>query len=130
MRPGARFSLKPYGALWFCLTALALGCISIAPCAAAQQSPSPRVDQLEGAAPSESEPELIEPEEIAPNEMAPGQMTPPGETAPGQAAKPDTKQDGGEAPPPRSTEESKRDKLDLSTDNLPLSDPVERPKML
>jgi tetratricopeptide (TPR) repeat protein len=105
--------------------------LSIAPRwgAAVQESPSPRVDQLEGAAPGESEPELIEPDEMAPNEMAPDQMN-PGETAPGQAAKPDTKQGGDEATPPRSTEESKRDKLDLSTDNLPLSDPVERPKML
>jgi tetratricopeptide (TPR) repeat protein len=52
--------------------------LSIAPRwdAAAQESPSPRVDQLEGAAPGESEPELIEPDEMAPNEMAPDQMTP------------------------------------------------------
>ena len=127
MRPGSSFWLKPYGALSFCLAALAFGCVAIGPSwyATAQESPSPRVDQLEGAAPGESEPELIEPDE-----MAPGQMPPPGETAPGQAAKPDTKQGGGDGPPPRSTEESKRDKLDLLTDNLPLSDPVERPKML
>jgi tetratricopeptide (TPR) repeat protein len=133
MRPGPRFCLKPCGAPWLCVAALTLALVlSIAPRwdAAAQESPSPRVDQLEGAAPGESEPELIEPDEMAPNEMAPDQMTPPGEAAPGQAAKPDTKQGGDEAPPPRSTEESKRDKLDLSTDNLPLSDPVERPKML
>jgi tetratricopeptide (TPR) repeat protein len=97
---------------------------------AAQESQPPRVDQLEGAAPGETEPELIEPDEIAPDEMAPDQVTPPSETTPGQVAKPDAKQGGDEGPPPRSTEESKRDKLDLSTDNLPLSDPVERPKML
>jgi tetratricopeptide (TPR) repeat protein len=132
MRPGPRFRLKLCGTPWLCVAALTLALVlSIAPRwgAAVQESPSPRVDQLEGAAPGESEPELIEPDEMAPNEMAPDQMN-PGETAPGQAAKPDTKQGGDEATPPRSTEESKRDKLDLSTDNLPLSDPVERPKML
>lgn len=132
MRPGPRFRLKLCGTPWLCVAALTLALVlSIAPRwgAAVQESPSPRVDQLEGAAPGESEPELIEPDEMAPNEMAPDQMN-PGETAPGQAAKPDTKQGGDEAPPPRSTEESKRDKLDLSTDNLPLSDPVERSKML
>src|SRR5262245_6221880 len=133
MRPGPRFCLKLCGAPWLCVAALTLALVlSVAPRwdAAAQESPSPRVDQLEGAAPGESEPELIEPDEMAPNEMAPDQMTRPGEAAPGQVAKPDTKQGGDEALPPRSTEESKRDKLDLSTDNLPLSDPVERPKML
>jgi tetratricopeptide (TPR) repeat protein len=92
------------------------------PEAAAQESP-PRVDQLEGPPPEEGEPDLIEPDEMAPEEVAPD------EALPGDAAKPETKK-GGEAPPPRSTEESKRDKLDLSTDNLPLSDPVERSKML
>lgn len=61
--------------------------------------------------------------------MAPDEMS-PGKSPPDQAAKPDAKKDGGEGPAPRSTEESKRDKLNLSTDNLPLSDPVERPKML
>jgi hypothetical protein len=132
MRSGLRFIPKPSGALSLCLTALALSCVLIAPRwdAAAHESPPPRVDQLEGAAPGENGPELIEPDEMAPDEMGPGQMMPPGETTPGQAAKPDTKQGGDDGPPPRSTEESKRDKLDLSTDNLPLSDPVERPKML
>lgn len=61
--------------------------------------------------------------------MAPDEMT-PGKPPPDQAAMPDAKKDGDEEPAPRSTEESKRDKLNLSTDNLPLSDPVERPKML
>jgi tetratricopeptide (TPR) repeat protein len=131
MRPGPRFYIKLCGAPSLCVSALALALIlSIAPRWEAAAQESPRVDQLEGPAPGESEPELIEPDEMAPNEMAPDQMTPPGETAPGEAAKPDSKQGGDEAPPPRSTEESKRDKLDLSTDNLPLSDPVERPKML
>jgi len=131
MRPDPRFCFKLCGAPLLCVAALAVALVlSIAPRWDATAQESPRVDQLEGPAPGESEPELIEPDEMAPNETAPDQMTSPGETAPGQAAKPDTKQGGDEAPPPRSTEESKRDKLDLSTDNLPLSDPVERPKML
>jgi tetratricopeptide (TPR) repeat protein len=97
-----------------------------APCpeAFAQESQPPGVEELEGAPSGQAEPDLIEPDEMAPDEMTPGK--PP----PDQAAMPDAKKDGDEEPAPRSTEESKRDKLNLSTDNLPLSDPVERPKML
>src|SRR5262249_16242164 len=88
------------------------------------ESQSPGVEELEGAPPGQAEPHLIEPDEMAPDEVVPGK------SPPDQAAKPDEKKDGDEGLAPRSTEESKRDKLNLSTDNLPLSDPVERPKML
>ncbi|HEY6670648.1 MAG TPA: tetratricopeptide repeat protein [Methyloceanibacter sp.] len=54
----------------------------------------------------------------------------PDEAAPPQTVKPDAKKGGNKAAPPHSAEESKEDKLDLSTDDLPLSDPVEKPKML
>lgn len=127
MWPGPRFCLRPYGPLSPCLAALALAGVALtAPCpeAFAQQSQPPGVEELEGAPSGQAEPDLIEPDEMAPDEMTPGK--PP----PDQAAKPDAKKDGDEEPAPRSTEESKRDKLNLSTDNLPLSDPVERPKML
>ncbi|HEY6921012.1 MAG TPA: tetratricopeptide repeat protein [Methyloceanibacter sp.] len=127
MWPGPRFCLRPYGPLSPCLAALALAGVALtAPCpeAFAQQSQPPGVEELEGAPSGQAEPDLIEPDEMAPDEMTPGK--PP----PDQAAMPDAKKDGDEEPAPRSTEESKRDKLNLSTDNLPLSDPVERPKML
>jgi tetratricopeptide (TPR) repeat protein len=124
---GPRFCLTPCGPLSLCLAALALACVALIgarPEAFAQESQSPAIEELEGAPAGETKPDLIEPDEAAPNEMAPE------DTVPGQAAKPEPKKDGDEGPAPRSTEESKRDKLNLSTDNLPLSDPVERPKML
>jgi len=127
MWPGPRFWLKLCGPLSLCLAALPLACVALTaprPEAFAQQSQPPGVEELEGAPPGQAEPDLIEPDEMAPDEMSPGK------SPPDQAAKPDAKKDGGEGPAPRSTEESKRDKLNLSTDNLPLSDPVERPKML
>jgi tetratricopeptide (TPR) repeat protein len=127
MRLGPRFHLKPYGPLSLYLAVLALACVALIaprPEAFAQESQSPGVEELEGAPPGQAEPDLIEPDEMAPDEVAPGK------SPPDQAAKPDAKKDGDEELAPRSTEESKRDKLNLSTDNLPLSDPVERPKML
>jgi tetratricopeptide (TPR) repeat protein len=127
MWPGPKFCLRPYGPLSPCLAALALAGVALtAPCpeAFAQESQPPGAEELEGAPYRQAEPDLIEPDEMAPDEMTPGK--PP----PDQAAKPDAKKDGDEEPAPRSTEESKRDKLNLSTDNLPLSDPVERPKIL
>ena len=122
MLVGPRFLMKAGVPLFLWLAALALGCFAlIVPSQAlAQESQPPTVEDLEGAPDGGAEPELIEPDEMAPDE-----------TAPDQTAKPDIKKDGDETPPPpRSTEESKRDKLDLSTDNLPLADPAERPKML
>jgi len=127
MWPGPTFWLKPCGPLSLCLAALPLACVALTaprPEAFAQQSQPSGVEELEGAPPGQAEPDLIEPDEMAPDEMSPGK------SPPDQPAKPDAKKDGGEGPAPRSTEESKRDKLNLSTDNLPLSDPVERPKML
>jgi tetratricopeptide (TPR) repeat protein len=127
MWPGPRFWLKPYGLLSLCLAALPLAGVALTaprPEAFAQESQPPGVEELEGAPSGQAEPDLIEPDEMAPDEMAPGK------SPPDQAAKPDATKDGDEGPAPRSTEESKRDKLNLSTDNLPLSDPVERPKML
>jgi tetratricopeptide (TPR) repeat protein len=45
--------------------------------------------------------------------------------------RPDLKDGGEGAPPPQSTEESKQDRLDPSAEaDLPLPNPVERPKML
>ena len=125
MWPGPRFWLKPCGPLSLCLAALPLACVALTaprPEAFAQQSQPLGVEELERAPPGQAEPDLI-------GEMAPDEMS-PGKSPPDQAAKPDAKKDGGQGPAPRSTEESKRDKLNLSTDNLPLSDPIERPKML
>jgi tetratricopeptide (TPR) repeat protein len=120
MRPGSSFCLKRSGGLSLCLAALALAFLAwLGPRseAAAQEPQSPSgIEQPDNAQPggAGAEPDLIEPDE----------------TAPPQTVKPDAKKGGDEAAPPHSAEESKEDKLDLSTDDLPLSDPVERPKML
>jgi tetratricopeptide (TPR) repeat protein len=130
MRPGSSFCLKPSGGLSLCLAAFVFAFRAwIGPRseAAAQEPQSPsgleQPDDALGGGAGE-EPHLIEPDEIAPDEAGPH------ETAPPQTVKPDAKKGGDEAAPPHSAEESKEDKLDLSTDDLPLSDPVERPKIL
>jgi tetratricopeptide (TPR) repeat protein len=129
MRTGSSVCLKPSG-LSLRLAAFALTLLAwIGPRseAAAQEPQSPSgIEQPDEAQPggAGAEPELIEPDAIAPNEVGPG------ETAPPQTVKPDAKKGGDEAAPPHSAEERKEDKLDLSTDDLPLSDPVERPTML
>ena len=135
MRPGASISLKPSGVIALGLATLALLLLaSTTPCsrAAAQDLQSqPNLEQFDdGPADDAGEgPDLIEPDELAPDEIAPQEMG-PSESPPNESAKPDAKKGGDEAAPPHSAEESKEDKLDLSTDDLPLSDPVERPKML
>jgi tetratricopeptide (TPR) repeat protein len=130
MRPGSSISLKPSSVAPLCLAALALVLLAwIEPCPeAVAQAPQaqPGVEQFDGG-PADGEeegPDLIEPDEMAPSEIGPG------ETTPDQTGRPDAKKGGDEAAPPHSAEESKEDKLDLSTDDLPLSDPIERPKML
>jgi tetratricopeptide (TPR) repeat protein len=130
MRPGSSFCLKPSGGLSLCLAAFALGFLAwVGPRseAAAQEPQSPSgIEQPDDATVGGpgAEPDLIEPDEIAPDEVGPDEAAPP------QTVKPDAKKGGNKAAPPHSAEESKEDKLDLSTDDLPLSDPVERPKML
>jgi tetratricopeptide (TPR) repeat protein len=129
MRPGSSFCLKPSGGLSLCLAAFALGFLAwVGPRseAAAQEAQSPSgIEQPDDASGGPgAEPDLIEPDEIAPDEVGPDEAAPP------QTVEPDAKKGGNKAAPPHSAEESKEDKLDLSTDDLPLSDPVERPKML
>ena len=67
-----------------------------------------------GGAEAPSEDELIEPDELDPDALM----------------RPDVKEGGEGAPPPRSAEENKQDKLDLSIDDLPLATPLERSKVL
>ena len=72
-----------------------------------------------------------------PAQIAPDDAEEPSEAEPGTPKtldrsfmRPDLKQGGEGAPPPRSADESKRDKLQPKADDLPLPSPVDKPKLL
>jgi tetratricopeptide (TPR) repeat protein len=110
----------------FCLTALVLAVIvGFGPCAeAAGQEPQPpagveQSDEGLTGGPEADPSDVIEPDEIDPDEIEPD-----------ATMRPDAKKGGDGAAPPHSTEESKQDRLDPSTDGLPLLPPLDRPQAL
>lgn len=120
MRAGPSFSLKPQGATPLLIAALVFAFVA---------GLGARAQALEDAtdAPADIE---------APGEASPGEapseddLAAPDELDPDGLMRPDIKQGGEDGPPPQSTEESKQDKLDRPSDDLPAPTPLERPKML
>jgi tetratricopeptide (TPR) repeat protein len=82
---------------------------------------------------SETSDDVEHPADVAPGdaEMAPeDESIEPDELDPETLMRPEMKQGGENAPPPRSAEERKQDKLSPHSDDLPLPTPQEKPKML
>lgn len=122
MPAARRFSLKSLGATQLFLAGLLFALMPMGgpACAAedAVQAPSGEIEPPAQVAPDDAEgpadDDVIEPDELEP----------------GAAMRPDVKQGSEGGPPPRSAEENKQDKLDLSIDDLPLQSPIDRPKVL
>lgn len=122
MPAARRFSLKSLGATQLFLGGLLFALMPMGgpACAAedAVQAPSGEIEPPAQVAPDDAEgpadDDVIEPDELEP----------------GAAMRPDVKQGSEGGPPPRSAEENKQDKLDLSIDDLPLQSPIDRPKVL
>lgn len=120
MPAGPSFTLKSQGATPLLIAALVFAFVA---------GLGARAQALEDAtdAPADIE---------APGEASPGEapseddLAAPDELDPDGLMRPDIKQGGEDGPPPQSTEESKQDKLDRPSDDLPLPTPLERPKML
>jgi tetratricopeptide (TPR) repeat protein len=128
MRAGPSVCLKPRGVT----PVLVAGCVFVftaglgAPAWAADQAVPDQTDiELPAeVAPADAEApvddDVIEPDEelIQPKTLDRSFM------------RPDLKSGSEDAPPPRSVEESKQDKLDPTAEGLPLPTPIERPKVL
>ncbi len=122
MPAARRFSLKSLGATQLFLAGLLFAFMPMGgPARAAEdavQAPSGEIEPPAQVAPDDAEgpadDDVIEPDELEP----------------GAAMRPDIKQGSEGGPPPRSAEENKQDKLDLSIDDLPLQSPIDRPKVL
>ena len=120
MRTGPSFSLKPQGATPLLIAALVF---------AFAAGLGARAQALDDA--TDAPADIEAPGEVSPGE-APSEddLAAPDELDPDGLMRPDIKQGGEDGPPPQSTEESKQDKLDRPSDDLPLPTPLERPKML
>ena len=122
MRAGPSFILKSQGATPLLIAALVFAfMIDLGAPAQALD------DGLEAPADIEEPAQALPGGSEAPSE---DDLAAPDELEPDGLMRPDIKEGGEDAPPPHSAEESKQDKLDRSTDDLPLPTPLERPKML
>jgi tetratricopeptide (TPR) repeat protein len=121
MRAGRSFHLKSQGATPLLIAALVFAFMT------GLGAPTQALDDA-----LEAPTDIEDPAEALPGIEAPSEddLAAPDELDPDGLMRPDIKEGGEDAPPPHSAEESKQDKLDRSTDNLPLPTPLERPKML